>query len=775
MRQRLEGTASSSIWNDDGLGVPLDEARKTHRRVLSKIEQALERENTPTQEPEELIELTEVEATVTSAPTTLLWSAVVEADEAETAKRKKVYRRIARKTRPAVRAKQKTEEIKKLPRRKRIPVQPELKETPAPTPKKAAAEKPKPAAKKKTATRVKYPIQFKLITIVTVLLVVSLGTITALVSVLVSSDVQLTAEVNNFSINRRNAESMNNQLRNIRSIVASFLNDIAIIDARGLSSSDSLAGMFFQQNSEINCIILSPEAGETNIMLPSQSRVSREAIQTWIASESEILERARYGETLLRNASTYFSLPQITMLLPVSISLNGNTSASYCAAVFFSQDNIARMLSSGSNSSFLLNDDADVLIHEDESLILGGANFSRIPFIENALSAAGRGTQTIYTDDKGVEYFGVYQRLAVGNALLVTIIKRSEVFQGIVDTTRRNIIISVIVLVLSLFFISIFARSLSRPIQALTVAARKIEKGDYNLGLTHKSNDEIGALTKSFIGMGLGLENFEKFTNKAIVKLARRGKLTRGGVNRKITVCFLLIRDFSELSHNMNASQIVGFVNEYLELMVPCITITGGVVDKFLTQGGVIIMAVWGSPDTAGTPAKDALNCLRSMLMVRASLVDFNQELQKRFWGYAPLIKIGCGINSGEVVAGQMGSESRMEYTVIGDAVNLAARLEGANDVFDTDILISENTWDLVKQKVMVQEMPNIEVKGKVKPLRVFSVVNMKTLKAASILIEKLGKIHKENIAKDVRRYWATTMEEVRYLWRNALINNNLL
>ncbi|MDR2467867.1 MAG: HAMP domain-containing protein [Spirochaetaceae bacterium] len=596
----------------------------------------------------------------------------------------------------------------------------------APAVEKAPRQTPEKKARARAAMpHIKYPIKFKLVAIVSVLLLVSLGTVTALVSVLVSSDVQLTAEVNNFSINRRNAESMNNELRNIRSAVASFLNTVAIIDLHSMMTADDLTGFFFQHNPIISAVVLVPPEGEMRYIMPASQTLPVSTISSWLSGEQEIVQRSRAGETILRNVSPVFGTPQLAMLLPVTITVNTNMPSNYCAAVFFSQEDLDDILGNSANISFLINDNAEVLMHPEKSFVMGAANFGKIPFIENALSSAARGTQTIYVDETGIEYFGVYQRLSIGNSVLITIIKRSDVFAGIIATTQRNIVISIFVLILSIIIISIFASTIGRPLRALTTAAQHIENGHYQLDLTHKSHDEIGVLTRSFIGMGLGLENFEKFTNKAVVELARLGKLYRGGINKNITVCFVLIRDFSELSHNMSAQQIVSFVNEYLELMVPCVTKTGGIVDKFLTQGGVVIMAVWGSTGSDTTPRQNALNCIRSMLMMRSNLVVFNDRLQHRFWGYAPRIKIGCGINSGNVVAGQMGSEQRMEYTVIGDTVNLAARLEGANDVFDTDMLISEATWNLVKDKTTVKEMPNLSVKGKIAPLRVFSVVEM--------------------------------------------------
>jgi adenylate cyclase len=161
--------------------------------------------------------------------------------------------------------------------------------------------------------------------------------------------------------------------------------------------------------------------------------------------------------------------------------------------------------------------------------------------------------------------------------------------------------------------------------------------------------------------------------------------------------------------------------------MVECVGKTGGVVDKFI---GDAIMAVWGAPISAGSAAKDAFNCVAAALMMRAALREFNSS---RGGEKKPVIRIGCGINTGDVVAGQIGSDQRMEYTVIGDAVNLASRTEALNKPFATDILITENTWNLIGKYLITEEMPPVKaLKGKEKIVRMFAVVNMRPKKEAS-------------------------------------------
>jgi adenylate cyclase len=156
--------------------------------------------------------------------------------------------------------------------------------------------------------------------------------------------------------------------------------------------------------------------------------------------------------------------------------------------------------------------------------------------------------------------------------------------------------------------------------------------------------------------------------------------------------------------------------------MVECVEKTGGVVDKFI---GDAVMAHWGTAYTAGSPAKDAFNGVKAALMMRKALLEMNRSRRADDPANPP-IRIGCGINTGIVTAGQIGSDIRMEYTVIGDPVNLASRTEALNKPLGTDILITEDTWRLVKNLFITEEMPPVTVKGKEKPVRMFAVVNLR-------------------------------------------------
>jgi adenylate cyclase len=205
-----------------------------------------------------------------------------------------------------------------------------------------------------------------------------------------------------------------------------------------------------------------------------------------------------------------------------------------------------------------------------------------------------------------------------------------------------------------------------------------------------------------------------------------RGEIKPGGLSKHATIFFSDIRSFTAISEGFTerygeeaSAKIVEWLNEYLSHMVECIEKTDGVVDKYI---GDSVMAHWGTAYTSGSPKGDALNCVKTALAMRKVLHDLNRSRSEN----SPKIRIGCGINTGIVTAGQIGSERRMEYTVIGDPVNLASRTEALNKPFGTDILITENTHKLIGEYVITEEMPPVKVKGKEKSVRVFAVINLK-------------------------------------------------
>jgi adenylate cyclase len=188
-----------------------------------------------------------------------------------------------------------------------------------------------------------------------------------------------------------------------------------------------------------------------------------------------------------------------------------------------------------------------------------------------------------------------------------------------------------------------------------------------------------------------------------------------GGVDKDITVFFSDIRGFTTISESMSPQELVQMLNKYLTAMTDIVLKYEGTLDKY---EGDAIMCFWGAPVPQEDHALRACKCAVEQLKALNELnKDFPEEYQ---------FDIGIGINSGRMTVGNMGSMQRMDYTLIGDNVNLGARLEGTNKQYMTRTIISENTYGLVKDHVVVRELDNIRVKGKNKPVLIYELIDIK-------------------------------------------------
>ncbi|MFP3043958.1 HAMP domain-containing protein [Treponema primitia] len=576
------------------------------------------------------------------------------------------------------------------------------------------------ATKSPAHGRVRYPIGIKLVIIIVFLLLISLGTITALASVMVSRDLRITAEDNNFTINQRSATQAENTLQTILSDALFLLDSINAVEA----GAGLLADLYFERNRDIAAIVLG-ERILVNEGFFLSNEIETALVDEFIDRFAQELEHARMGETELLNAAPFFGIPVLAMLLPYRVSGGGEAET---VTIVFSSERLTDAFSSSVNASFMVNDTADILIHGDHKLIMAGANMINDPLVEMLRESREQNFQTLYTDLAGNRQFGAFRKLAIANAVVVTTVESRVIFEGISATTRRNIFLTGAVLFISILFIWFYSKTISRPLRRLTIAAGEIEEGQFEVQLAEKRRDEIGLLSESFVKMSNALGIFGRFTNREIAVRAMRGEIRPGGEPKYASIFFSDIRSFTAISENFTntfgkdaSDKIVAWLNEYLTSMVECVEKTNGVVDKYI---GDSVMAHWGTAYTSGVAEHDALNAVRAALLMRVALLRMNRK-RKPNDPADPVIKIGCSINSGIVTVGQIGSPRRMEYTVIGDAVNLASRTEALNKPLGTDILITEDTWNLVGKYLITEEMPAVTVKGKGKPIRMFAVVNL--------------------------------------------------
>jgi len=212
---------------------------------------------------------------------------------------------------------------------------------------------------------------------------------------------------------------------------------------------------------------------------------------------------------------------------------------------------------------------------------------------------------------------------------------------------------------------------------------------------------------------------FGKYVSPVVIEnlIKNPDKINLGGEKRNITLFFSDIRGFTSISERLDPEDLVRLLNEYLTEMTSIITKDQGLVDKYMGDG---IMAFWGAPLDQTDHAEMA--CSSSLEMM-----DKLRELQKKWKKEGiPSFDIGIGLNSGDAIVGNMGSYSRFDYTAMGDNVNLASRLEGLNKIYGTNIIISENTYKIVKDKFESRKLDVVKVKGKKKPILIFELLSHK-------------------------------------------------
>jgi adenylate cyclase len=295
-------------------------------------------------------------------------------------------------------------------------------------------------------------------------------------------------------------------------------------------------------------------------------------------------------------------------------------------------------------------------------------------------------------------------------------------------SANRELFVSIGVLGVATGIALLLARAVGnrmvRSIERIGGAAASLRSGTYQPAEVVRTGDELEALAGAFNQALQGLKErdqlkdaFGKYANRHVVELVTQGKkIELGGETIPVTVFFADIRGFTTISEQMEPKKLLDFLNLYFREMVGCVIAEGGAVDKYI---GDAIMAVFGAPVPE---PDDALRAVRAALQMRARLAALNATFQERG---LPQIRFGLGIHSGTVVAGHMGHSERLEYTVIGDPVNVASRLESMTKELKTDILLSEDTYLKVRNHVEAEPLQRMAVRGRAQEILVYRVVRL--------------------------------------------------
>ncbi|MHC4408187.1 MAG: adenylate/guanylate cyclase domain-containing protein [Planctomycetota bacterium] len=258
------------------------------------------------------------------------------------------------------------------------------------------------------------------------------------------------------------------------------------------------------------------------------------------------------------------------------------------------------------------------------------------------------------------------------------------------------------------------AYTVIRPLRQMQDATLKIREGDFNTRVNVRGRDELAKLGKAFNDMTTGLKALGMYTHDTLARnlLGNPELMSAASVREEGSIFFSDIKEFTSISEGLSAEALTAQLNEYFTVLGEELRAQKGYVDKFI---GDSIMAFWGPPFvTEGDYAARACETAIASFKVAARLREEWSTQGK------PLFFQRIGIATGEVVIGNVGTETKKNFTVIGDSVNLASRLEGANKVYGTEVLVDERTRDLARQIVLFREIDQIRVVGKTHPVRVF-------------------------------------------------------
>ncbi len=380
--------------------------------------------------------------------------------------------------------------------------------------------------------------------------------------------------------------------------------------------------------------------------------------------------------------------------------------------------------------SYLVDRRGMVIASTEPSVIALGQDLKRT---QSILAAIGEGSvanngRFDFVDAAGEKLLAAYQRVGFGGLTVITQAPASVAAQALDALVGGAVVFGGAVLFIALFLMFILVQGMTGPVHALNAAAAKVATGDFSVRVRSKSErgegDEIQSLSFSFNQMVVALADRERVRNKARNTFAKfhskemaerilAGDLKLGGERKFATVFFSDIRGFTQISEGLDPQELVKILNRYMSRMVDVILKNGGTVDKYV---GDSIMAVWGVPVSR---KGDCVRAVRACLEMRMALEELNAEFITEG---LPLLKMGMGLNYGQLVSGNIGSEARMEFTVIGDTVNTASRVESLTKEFGTDLLISQTLLDQVQDKFIVEKVHEVRVKGKAQPLAIYKV-----------------------------------------------------
>jgi adenylate cyclase len=485
-------------------------------------------------------------------------------------------------------------------------------------------------------------------------------------------------------------------------------------------------------------------------------QLQKEDIENVIILNQSIFQRSFDGESMLYNASPGSKEPVFVLSFPQK-----DDNKEIIISIL-KLDKIESSFKDKNNITFLVNGDGMLIAHHDEQLLFSSANFSDNEIVKMMLTdPKAKNLNRKFSDTDGKRYFGAFSKIGFANSGVVTMVEEDRVLEPVYKIQRINLYIMIIGVCISLIVIFGLAKTISNPVIALLYATVEIAKGNFRVQIQPSSKDEVGLLTSYFIQMGEGLEEREKvksilgnMIDPVVVGEAMKDMAAlKRGSEKQITAFFSDVAGFSTISEQLTSVDLAALLNEYLSAMTLILKQYDGVLDKYI---GDAIVGIFNAPvEVENHPIKAGMASLDMIAKLKALKVYWSEN--NLYSKEAQEMDVRIGLNIGPAKVGFMGTDALASYTMMGDTVNLAARLEAAGKDYGVNILISESMNQAVESELFTRGLDLVRVKGKNEPVKLFELIARKS--EATESMKESSAIYQEAFALYLKQEWDKSIE----------------
>ncbi|MCB1192457.1 MAG: HAMP domain-containing protein [Leptospiraceae bacterium] len=589
----------------------------------------------------------------------------------------------------------------------------------------------------------KWSIQVKLMVVISAIFGVTLSIIIILATFFFKREIDLRIRENSIDLVNTIGEKIKSD---VQSILDKSLQLVKTLNDSKVSAADKNSWMehFFANDRDFLFLGLYKKENETLVPIKTiynqlemdEFNMTKESFEDLIQAKRSSFMESFYGMSILHNMSQSASHPIFAISLPSSEETEINT----ILVVIVKLERIISVFKErGITTVFMVNHKGIVIAHPDSSITLSGSNFMDTNTVQSAFTSKVNNGQFDYIEkESGKRYLVSYRKLGFANSGILATIPEDKAFEAVYMIQNRNIFIMVISLCVALIVVYLFAKTISLPILALLAATLEITKGNFRVDIKPQSKDEVGLLTKHFVSMGLGLEEREKVKNilgsmidPTVVEEAMKDlQVLKRGKEQEITAFFSDVASFSTISEQLSSVDLAGLLNEYLSAMTIILKKHDGVLDKYI---GDAIVGIFNAPVDVEEHCKKAARASLEMIRKLQELREYWKS-KNMYSKEAQSMDIRIGLNTGLAKVGFMGTDALASYTMMGDTVNLAARLEAAGKDYGVNILISESVKYNISNEMFTRLLDLVRVKGKNEPVKVYELICSKNEVTQSVL-----------------------------------------